>query len=227
MSYVVAAPEYVASAAADLANIGTALGDASTFAAAPTAGALIPAGADAVSMEVAALFGAHAQAFQEISAQAALFHNQFVQLMTTGGQQYALSEAANVSSVLPGMTNMSQQSIGPSVLSEGAHAAPAVAVAAAQTVAVISPAAGPVVSATTSTLPAGSVGSAVAAGSVGSVTSQPIPSRLAGTTETIELAEPAPVSALPTPLAARAVPAAALSPETRVAPTQQAGPAQG
>ena len=39
------------------------------------------AGADSVSAAIAQLFGAHAQAYQAISAQAAQFHEQFVQLM--------------------------------------------------------------------------------------------------------------------------------------------------
>ena len=99
MSYVIAATEYVASAATDLANIGSAVGDANAAAAAPTLGVLAPAGADEVSAQVAALFGAHAQAYQALSAQAAMFHNQFVQLMSSGAEQYALTEAVNNSSV--------------------------------------------------------------------------------------------------------------------------------
>ena len=99
MSYVIAATEYVASAATDLANIGSAVGDANAAALAPTLGVLAPAGADEVSAQVAALFGAHAEAYQALSAQAAMFHNQFVQLMSSGAEQYALTEAVNNSSV--------------------------------------------------------------------------------------------------------------------------------
>ena len=102
MSYVIAAPEYVAAAATDLTNIGSALSDANAAAALPTTGAFIPAGADAVSTELATLFGAHAEAFQALSAQAAAFHDQFVQLMNLGSQSYAVTEAANVSSVQSG-----------------------------------------------------------------------------------------------------------------------------
>ena len=124
MSYVIAAPEYVAAAATDLANIGSALGDANAAALVPTTGAFIPAGADAVSMELAALFGAHAEAFQAISARAAAFHDQFVQLMNFGSQSYALSEAANVSNIQTGLVDMPQQAFGPTVLTEGVHPAP-------------------------------------------------------------------------------------------------------
>ena len=48
MSYVIAAPETLAAATADIAGIGTALHDANLTAAAPTTGALA-AGADEVS----------------------------------------------------------------------------------------------------------------------------------------------------------------------------------
>ena len=77
MSFLIATPEFVTAAATDLADIGgTRAADA---AAAPTTGVLA-AGADEVSAAVAALFGAHGQAYQATSAQAAAFHNQFVQL---------------------------------------------------------------------------------------------------------------------------------------------------
>ncbi len=81
MSFVVAAPEVVVAAASDLAGIGSAIGAANAAAAVPTMGVLA-AGADEVSAAVADLFGAHAQAYQALSAQAALFHEQFVHAMT-------------------------------------------------------------------------------------------------------------------------------------------------
>lgn len=96
MSYVNAAPEYVAAAATDLANIGSTISWANSAAMGPTSGVLA-AGADEVSATVAALFDAHAQAYQAFSAQAAYFHEQFVQLLNGGATQYALAEAANAS----------------------------------------------------------------------------------------------------------------------------------
>jgi hypothetical protein len=96
MSYVNAAPEYVAAAATDLANIGSTISSANTAAVGPTSGVLA-AGADEVSASVAALFDAHAQAYQALSAQAAYFHEQFVQLLNVGATHYALAEAANAS----------------------------------------------------------------------------------------------------------------------------------
>ena len=65
----------------------------------PTSGVLA-AGGDEVSAMVAALFSSHAQAYQALSAQAASFHAQFVQLMNTGASRYALTEAANASPLL-------------------------------------------------------------------------------------------------------------------------------
>ncbi|KQH80795.1 hypothetical protein AO501_07290 [Mycobacterium gordonae] len=229
MSYVNAAPEYVAAAATDLANIGSAISDANAAAAIPTTGAFVPAGADAVSTEIAALFGTHAEAFQAISAQAAAFHDQFVQLMNLGSQSYAVTEAANVSSIQSDVANMPQQTLGPGVLTQSAYAAPAAA-AAAQTMAVGSAAvAGPVGSAITPAVtPVGSVGSAVAAasvGSAGSATRQPALQVRAA--EPVEIEETTAVSALPAPLAARAVPAAAIAgaPTARVESSGEAAPA--
>ncbi len=96
MSYVNAAPEYVAAAATDLANIGSTISSANSAAVGPTSGVLA-AGADEVSATVAALFDAHAQAYQALSAQAAYFHEQFVQLLNVGASHYAQAEAANAS----------------------------------------------------------------------------------------------------------------------------------
>ena len=55
MSYVIAAPEMMTSAATDLATIGSTLSAAHMTAALPTA-AVIPAAADEVSASIAHLF---------------------------------------------------------------------------------------------------------------------------------------------------------------------------
>ena len=94
MSYLVAAPEFLASAATDLSNVGSAVIAANAAAAAPTTGVLA-AGADEVSAAVASLFAGHGQAFQALSAQAAAFHAQFVQALNGAGATYAAAEAAN------------------------------------------------------------------------------------------------------------------------------------
>jgi hypothetical protein len=89
------APEFVSSAAADLAAIGSTISEANAAAASPTT-SVVPAAADEVSTRIAALFSAHAQEFQALSAQAATFHQQFVNLMNGGAAQYAATEAASV-----------------------------------------------------------------------------------------------------------------------------------
>jgi hypothetical protein len=96
MSFIFATPEYLAGAASDLAHIGSTISSANAAALAPTS-SVLAAGADEVSAGIAALFDAHAQVYQALSAQAAFFHQQFVELMSGGAAQYALTEAANAS----------------------------------------------------------------------------------------------------------------------------------
>lgn len=82
-------------AAMDLASIGSTVSAASAAASAPTV-AILAAGADEVSIAVAALFGMHGQAYQALSVQASAFHQQFVQALTAGAYSYASAEAAAV-----------------------------------------------------------------------------------------------------------------------------------
>jgi hypothetical protein len=86
MSLVIAAPEYVQAVATDLADLGSAIDSAHTAAFGPTS-SVLAAGADEVSAKIAATFGAHAQAYQALSAQAASFHQRFVQHMNSGSAQ--------------------------------------------------------------------------------------------------------------------------------------------
>ncbi|AIH39019.1 hypothetical protein IQ42_08560 [Mycobacterium tuberculosis] len=72
MSFVIASPEALLAAATDLAAIRSTIRAANAAAAVPTTGALAPA-ADEVSAGIAALFGAQAQSYQAVSAQAAAF----------------------------------------------------------------------------------------------------------------------------------------------------------
>src|ERR1700757_3539992 len=96
MSYLVAAPEFLGSAATDLSNIGSGLTAANAVAAAPTTGILAAAG-DEVSAAIAAVFSSHGQAYQSLGAQAAAFHAEFVQALSGAGAAYSLTEAANAS----------------------------------------------------------------------------------------------------------------------------------
>ena len=77
MSCLIAAPELVAAAATDLARVGSTVNAANIAASGPTT-AVIAAGSDEVSAGIAALFGAHAEAYQALGAQAATFHSRFV-----------------------------------------------------------------------------------------------------------------------------------------------------
>jgi hypothetical protein len=96
MSFVITAPEALTAVASDLDGLGSTISEAHAAAAIPTTG-LLPAAADEISMEVAKLFGSHAQQFHALSAQAAAFHAEFVQALKGGAGAYAASEAANVS----------------------------------------------------------------------------------------------------------------------------------
>jgi hypothetical protein len=96
MSYVVAAPEFLASAATDLANIAGTLDAANASAAVQTTG-ILAAARDEVSAAIAALFSDHARVFQAASARAAAFHQQFIQALTAGARVYTGVEAANAS----------------------------------------------------------------------------------------------------------------------------------
>ncbi|NLP98444.1 PE family protein, partial [Mycobacterium tuberculosis] len=78
MSFVVTIPEALAAVATDLAGIGSTIGTANAAAAVPTT-TVLAAAADEVSLAISALFGQHAQAYQALSAQATIFHDQFVQ----------------------------------------------------------------------------------------------------------------------------------------------------
>jgi hypothetical protein len=96
MSFLVVAPEWVSAAATDVANSGSAISQANAAAALPITSVLAAAG-DEVSAGIAALFSTHAQQFQTLSAQAATFHQQFVNLMNVGAAQYLGAESASVS----------------------------------------------------------------------------------------------------------------------------------
>src|SRR5580693_8069541 len=98
MSYLIAAPDMLAGSAADVAGIGSSLSEANAAAAASTTRVIAAAG-DEVSANIAALFSAHGQGFQALGAQAAAFHDQFVQKLTAGAGSYASAEAANLAAL--------------------------------------------------------------------------------------------------------------------------------
>ncbi len=94
MSFVTAAPEEVEAAARYLAGIRSLLAESSASAAPPTAAMVAPA-ADQVSARVAAFFSGFGHDYQEISAQAQEFHEQFIDLLSAGARAYLGTEVAN------------------------------------------------------------------------------------------------------------------------------------
>ncbi len=92
MSFLFSDPEALAAAASDLSGIGSTLSTANTAAAAPTS-AVAAAAADEVSAQVAAFLSQHGLGYQQISAQIAEFHEQFVQTLSAGANAYAAAEA--------------------------------------------------------------------------------------------------------------------------------------
>jgi len=100
MSYVIAAPEIMTAAAADLETLGSTL-SAAHQAAAPSTLAVIPAAADEVSASIAHLFSAHAHDYQALAGRAAVSYEQFVQHLTASARSFASAEAANVALLQP------------------------------------------------------------------------------------------------------------------------------
>ena len=119
MAYVIADPELMTAAAADLATIGANVNAAHMVAAARTT-PVIPAAADEVSTGIAHLFSQHAANYQALAGQAAAFNEQFVQTLTAGAGSYLSTEAANASAVaaLGGGSGGIVQSVGNALLSE-------------------------------------------------------------------------------------------------------------
>jgi hypothetical protein len=94
MSFVTTQPQMLSAAAGNLQDIGSAVSAVNAAATGPTTG-VIPAAADEVSALTAAQFVAHAQMYQDFSAQAAAIHEQFVNTLGTSAGSYAATEAAN------------------------------------------------------------------------------------------------------------------------------------
>ena len=101
MSYVIAAPEMMTTAATDLAAIGSNVSAAHMVVAARTT-SVIPAAADEVSASIAHLFSQHAQDYHAVAAQAAAVQQQFVQNLKTSALSYASVEDA-IASFLQGL----------------------------------------------------------------------------------------------------------------------------
>jgi hypothetical protein len=94
MAYLVSAPELLATTAADIGKIRSALTDANANAAGRTT-ALVAAAKDEVSEAIAKLFGGYGQQYQGLLTKAATFHDEFTRLLAGAGSTYANAEATN------------------------------------------------------------------------------------------------------------------------------------
>jgi PE family len=104
MSSLNVLPEMVSAASGELQNLGCGLRSANAAAASQTTAIAAPA-ADEVSSSISAALGAHAQEFQAVSARAAAFHDEFVNLLNGGAAQYVSAEAANAQHMLANTVN--------------------------------------------------------------------------------------------------------------------------
>jgi PE-PPE domain/PE family len=98
MTSLVTQPQLMATAAADAAQINSAISAARAAAAGPTTG-LVAAAEDEVSAMTATLFGAYGQEYQAILQQASVFHEQFVAALSAAGNAYTEAEAANATAI--------------------------------------------------------------------------------------------------------------------------------
>lgn len=94
MSFLRVSPDVVASAAADLRDLGMAVA-ARNAAAATLTTQVGSAAADEISVAVAELFSQHAANYQRLAAEATAFHNQFVGNLLSGADSYLSNEVAN------------------------------------------------------------------------------------------------------------------------------------
>ncbi|OBA69139.1 PE family protein [Mycobacterium sp. 1554424.7] len=98
MSIVIAQPEILAGAAAEMQALNALVAAGNAAAAAPTTG-VVPAAADLVSMLTAAHFASHARLYQEVSAQAAALRDLLATTLGVSAGSYEATEAANTNAV--------------------------------------------------------------------------------------------------------------------------------
>ncbi|QUR68571.1 PE family protein [Mycobacterium spongiae] len=120
MSFLQAVPEALTAAASDVAGIGANL-NAANAAAAPTT-APLAAAADEVSTQVAALFSAHARGYQQLSAQMAGFHDQFVLALKGGASSYAAAEANAAETLMNAVNAPAEKLLGHPLIGSGVGA---------------------------------------------------------------------------------------------------------
>lgn len=99
MSFVGVNAAALVAAATRLESIGSTITDAHAAAAALTTD-LMPAAQDEISTAIARVFGAVAQDYYGLAAQAATFQNRFQQALHTGAGSYVAAESANAAAML-------------------------------------------------------------------------------------------------------------------------------
>jgi hypothetical protein len=100
MASLSAEPQLMSAAAADVAEIGSAIGAARAVAMGPTT-SLAAAAKDEVSVLVATFFNSYAQQYQVAIGRAASFNDQFAQLLAAAANTYAQAEAEATTSLGP------------------------------------------------------------------------------------------------------------------------------
>ncbi|SOJ57720.1 PE family protein PE13 [Mycobacterium simulans] len=98
MSIMLAEPDMLAATAGELQSINVAMRAGNAAAALPTTG-VVPAASDLVSLLTATQFVTHAKLYQQISAQAAAVQEQLATTLGISAGSYAVTEAANASTI--------------------------------------------------------------------------------------------------------------------------------
>lgn len=111
MTNMLAVPQVVTAAAADIAEIATAVKHAELAAQGPTAGVAVAA-ADEVSAAIAAFFSTYGRGYQALSRQAAAFHDAFAQALKSAADSYAQAEVV-ASATLAALTESAETLLAP------------------------------------------------------------------------------------------------------------------
>ncbi|WP_373159678.1 PE family protein, partial [Mycobacterium marinum] len=126
MTALTAVPEIVVHAATELRDIGSSVNTANAMATTQTT-TIVAAAQDEVSAAIAALFSVHGQTYQQLSAQAITFHEQFVRALSSAGGAYAAAEAANtgpLQQLLEAINSPVQALTGRPLIGNGANGTP-------------------------------------------------------------------------------------------------------
>lgn len=121
MSYLVTAPDVLASAAVNVDGIATAINEANAAAANRTTG-LLAAAEDEVSAAIAGLFNTYGEEYQAVVQQASAFHSQFTAALAAAGNAYVQAEAAATSALANASTKINttfQSLLGPGAAATG------------------------------------------------------------------------------------------------------------